>query len=182
VHCFGPRSKGSDLSGIVGELEFKQVLDRLQGSSTEKKGMMLVPQKPYMALGTLRQQLLYPVFDAAIISEVMPDVNNNFSKSGLLDFPIESHPASSPDSSKEQQNGNLQAAAAPQADHTASSNGSGGRNGNEAETNGNGKRSKQALAPPDEVLLKCLDEVCHKVPLEEWHECILVSIVHSVSL
>lgn len=53
--------------------------------------MMLVPQKPYMALGSLRQQLLYPVFDAAIISEALDDNDEAYAKQGLLDFPVKPH-------------------------------------------------------------------------------------------
>jgi hypothetical protein len=42
----------------------------LQGSSTPQ-GMMIVPQKLYMVLGSLRQQLLYPAFTGAIIEEAL---------------------------------------------------------------------------------------------------------------
>lgn len=135
----------------------------VQGSSTEARGMMLVPQKPYMALGTLRQQLLYPVFDAAIISEALLDNEDTFSKSGLLDFPIESHSASAEDSStngdgaggkngkdsKEGENGVTADSSEVKAE--ANCNGTG---------NGKGKRSEQVPALPDEVLLQHLEAVC----------------------
>jgi hypothetical protein len=50
--------------------------------------MMLVPQKPYMVLGTLRQQLLYPVYDKAIIEESLQVFNQADQEAGILDFPI----------------------------------------------------------------------------------------------
>ena len=125
---------------------------------------MLVPQKPYMALGTLRQQLLYPVFDAAIVSEALQDNEDNFSKSGLLDFPLDSHPASNQDSRAVETNGDGSAA--------AGSNGKAGDGASErsvakaeVDVNGNGKRSEQVPAPPDGQLLECLELVRAKALL-----------------
>lgn len=63
----------------------------MQGNQEAPAGMMLVPQKPYMALGTLRQQLLYPVFDGAIIDEALDENDTAYAKQGLLDFPVKPH-------------------------------------------------------------------------------------------
>lgn len=135
--------------------------DEVMGNSSEARGMMLVPQKPYMALGTLRQQLLYPVFDAAIISEAMDGNEDNFSKSGFLDFPIESHPAATQINGKAPKNGNGAAAENGTADKEGSVNGNGNQEAAEGNGNGNGKRQRveQIPAPPDEVLLECLKTV-----------------------
>eukprot|EP00892_Ulva_mutabilis_P008146 jgi/Ulvmu1/5703/UM024_0052.1 len=50
--------------------------------------MMLVPQKPYMALGSLRQQLLYPVFAGANVAEALDGGDSVHAKDGLLDDPV----------------------------------------------------------------------------------------------
>lgn len=63
----------------------------MQGDQSAPAGMMLVPHKPYMALGSLRQQLLYPVFDAAIIGEALGENDEAYAKQGLLDFPVKPH-------------------------------------------------------------------------------------------
>eukprot|EP00892_Ulva_mutabilis_P009083 jgi/Ulvmu1/6547/UM003_0181.1 len=63
----------------------------LQGDQGAPGGMMLVPQKPYMALGSLRQQLLYPVFADAIIAEALNENDTAYAKQGLLDFPVAPH-------------------------------------------------------------------------------------------
>ena len=139
----------------------------MQGSNTQARGMMLVPQKPYMALGTLRQQLLYPVFDAAIVSEALQDNEENFSKSGLLDF--ESHPASNQESRKAQKNRDGSDAAESNGKAEDGVDGTSGAKV-EGNGNGNGKRSEQVPAPPDDQLLACLETVRTKL------SCLLTSM------
>jgi putative ATP-binding cassette transporter len=50
----------------------------------ELKDMLFLPQKPYMSLGTLRSQLLYPFVDAAMSDEELVEVLN---KVNLGDLP-----------------------------------------------------------------------------------------------
>ena len=135
----------------------------MQGSTTQARGMMLVPQKPYMALGTLRQQLLYPVFDAAIVSEALLENEENFSKGGLLDF--ESHPAAHQETLKAQTNGDGSGKAESNGKAEDGVDGTSEQSVTKAEGNGsgNGKRSEQVPAPPDDQLLACLETVRTKL-------------------
>jgi putative ATP-binding cassette transporter len=47
--------------------------------------LMFLPQRPYMTIGTLRQQLLYPQSDVAVANEQLRIVLNNVN---LLDLRI----------------------------------------------------------------------------------------------
>lgn len=91
------------LAGLFGFVQEPVVV---QGDQEAPAGMMLVPQKPYMALGTLRQQLLYPVFDGAIIDAALDENDTAYAKQGLLDFPVKPHVGSTDGSGHGSGNGN----------------------------------------------------------------------------
>lgn len=65
--CVGVANAAGD-SGIG--IQPQDLTSCVQGSPTPQ-GMMIVPQKLYMVLGSLRQQLLYPAFTRAIVKEAL---------------------------------------------------------------------------------------------------------------
>ncbi len=49
-----------------------------------KRELFFVPQRPYMVLGTLREQLLFPYMDAAIADSLLVEQLNRFGLGGVL--------------------------------------------------------------------------------------------------